>query len=75
MQYPVIYAVFSRLNRCNSLIRYRASLADSSLTEERRRRKRKSEDRRFARFGDLPVGTLAIPSSKVNSTDAHGSTR
>ena len=36
MQYPVIYAVFSRLNRCNSFSRYRTSLADSS---DRRRKK------------------------------------
>ena len=71
MQYRVIYAVFSHLNRCNRFIRYRASLADSSLTEERK----KKVSRRFARFGDLPVGTLAILSSEVNSPDAHGSTR
>ena len=74
MQYPVIYAVFSRLNRCNSFIRYRASLADSSLTEERRKKESQKID-------DLPVlatcrsGTLAMLSSKVNGPVAHGSTR
>ena len=41
---------------------------------------RKSEDRRFARFSDLPVlatrwsGTSAILSSQVNGPVAHGST-
>ena len=75
MQYPVIYAVFSRLNRCNSFIRYRASLADSSLTEERRRKKESQK------IDDLPIlatyrfGTLAILSSEVNGPDDHGSTR
>ena len=69
----MIYAVFSRLNRCNSFIRYRASLADSSLTEERRKKESQKID-------DLPVlatcrfGTLAILSSEVNGPDAHGST-
>ena len=60
---------FSRLNRCNSFSRYRASLADSLD-----RRKKKSVD-------DLPVlvtcrsGTLAILSGEVNGLVAHGSTR
>ena len=66
MQYPVIYAIFSHLNR-NSFSRYRASLADSL-------------DRRKKEVNDLPVlatcrsGTLAILSSKVNGPVANGST-
>ena len=70
----MIYAVFSRLNRCNSFIRYRASLADNSLTEERRRKKESQK------IDDLPVlatcrfVTLAILSSEVDGPDAHGST-
>ena len=71
----MIYAVFSCLNHCNSFIRYCASLADSSLTEERRRKKESQK------IDDLPVlatcrfGTLVIFSSEVNGPDAHGSTR
>ena len=71
---PLIYAVFSRLNR-NSFIRYRASLADSSLTEKRKK------ERKSQKIDDLPVlatcrfGTLAILSSEVSGPDAHGSTR
>ena len=36
VQYPVIYDIFSRLNRCNSFSRYRASLADS-YTDRRKK--------------------------------------
>ena len=74
MQYPVIYAAFSRLNGCNSFGRYRASLADSYADG------RKSEVR-SQKIDDLPVlatrrsGTSAMLSSKVNGPVAHGSTR
>ena len=66
MQYPVIYAVLSRLNRCNSFSRYRAIVM---------------EKRRSQKIDDLPVlatcrsGILAMLSSKVNGPVAHGSTR
>ena len=72
MQYPVIYAVFSRLSR-NSFSRYRASLANSYTD---RRKKEESQ-----KIDDLPVlatrwsGTSAMLSSKVNGPVAHGSTR
>ena len=76
MQYPVIYAVFSRLNRCNSFSRYRASLADSLD-----RRKKEIKKKESQKIDDLPVlatcrsGTLPILSSEVNGPVAHGSTR
>ena len=69
MQYTVSYANYSCLNRCNSFSRYRASLADSYMDEERRK------------IDNLPVlathrsGTSVMLSSKVNSPVAHGSTR
>ena len=75
MQYPVIYGVFSRLNRCNSFSRYRASLADSYT--DRRKKKKKEESQKI---DDLPVlatcrsGTLVMLSSKVNGPVAHGTT-
>ena len=68
VQYPVIYDIFSRLNRCNSFSRYRASLADCS-------------DRRSQKIDDLPVlatcqsGTSTMFSSKFNGPIAHGSTQ
>ena len=74
MQYPVIYAAFSRLNR-NSFSRYRASLADSYTDG------RKKSEVRSQKIDDLPVlatrrsGTSAMLSSKVNGPVAHGSTR
>ena len=46
---------FVRLNRLNSFSRYRASLADSYTDRRKKKETRKSEDRRFARFSDLPV--------------------
>ena len=70
MQYPVIYAVLSRLNHCNSFICYRAGLAD-----------RRKKEERSQKTDDLPVlvtcrsGTLAMLSSEVNGPVAHGSTR
>ena len=73
MQYPVIYAVFSRLNRCNSFSRYGACLADSYTD------RRKEEESQKIDY--LPVlatrrsDTSAMPSSKVNGPVAHGSTR
>ena len=76
MQYPVIYAVFSHLNR-NSSSRYRASLADS-YTDRRKKERKKEESQKI---DDLPVlatrrsGTSAMLSSKVNGPVAHGSTR
>ena len=69
MQYLVIYAVLSRLNRCNSFSCYRASLADSYAD---RRKKEESQ-----KIDDLPVsvtrrsGTLVMLSSKVNGPVAH----
>ena len=69
MQYAVIYVIFSRLNRHNNFSCYRASPADSSLTEESQK------------IDDLPVlatcrsGTSAMLSSQVNGPVAHGSTR
>ena len=74
MHYPVIYAAFWRLNRCNSFSRYRASLADS-FTDGRKKKERSQK------IDDLPVlatrraGTSAMLSSKVNGPVAHGSTR
>jgi len=71
----VIYAVFLRLNHCNSFSRYRASLADSYTD---RRKKKKKEERQ--KIDDLPVlatcrsGTLVMLSSKVNGPVAHGTT-
>jgi len=47
VQYPVIFAVLLRLNRCNSFGRNHAIVLE--------KRRRKSEDRRFARFADLQV--------------------
>jgi len=70
VQYPVIYAVLSRLNRCNSFSRYCA------IVVEKREKKERSQ-----KIDDLPVlatcrsGTLAILSSKINSPVAHGSTQ
>ena len=65
----VIYAIVSRLNRCNRLSRYRVSLADSYTNG------------RSQKIDDLPVlatrrsGTSAMFSRKVNDPVAHGSTR
>ena len=73
MQYAVIYGIFSRLNRCNSSNRYRASLADSYTVGRKKERSPKIDD--------LPVlatrwsGTSAMLSSKVNGPVANGSTR
>ena len=70
----MIYADFSRLNRCNSFSCYRASLADSYT--DRRKKKERSQ-----KIDDLPVlatrrsGTSAMLSSKVNGSVAHGSTQ
>ena len=70
MQYPVIYDIFLRLNRCNSFSRYRASLADS-YTDKKESQK----------IDDLPVlatrrsGTSAMFSSKLNGPIARGTTR
>ena len=76
MQYTVIYAIFSRLDRCNSFSRYRASLADSYTDGRKKERKKESQ-----KIDDLPVlatrrsGTSAMLSSEVNCPVAHGSTR
>ena len=76
MQYTVIYAIFSRLDHCNSFSRYRASLADSYTDGRKKERKKESQ-----KIDDLPVlatrqsGTSAMLSSEVNSPVAHGSTR
>ena len=65
----VIYAIVSRLNRCNSFSRYHVSLADSYT------------DGRSQKIDDLPVlatrrsGTSAMLSRKVNGPVAHGSTQ
>ena len=68
MQYPVIYDIFSRLNRCNSFSCYRARLADISD------RRKKSEDRRFARGGPWRgKGQLdLIPDQSVQDEKVHG---
>ena len=77
MQYPVIYDTFSRLNRCNSFSRYRASLADS-YTDRIKKKERKKESQKI---DDLPVlatyrsGTSVMFSSKFNSPIARGTTR
>ena len=74
MQYPVIYAAFSHLNRCNSFSRYHASLADSYTDG------RKKSEVRSQKIDDLPVlatrrsDTSVMLSSKVNGPVAHGST-
>ena len=74
MQYAVIYAIFSRLNRCNSSSCYCASLADSYTD-----RRKKEEEEESQKIDDLPVlathwsGTSAMLSSKVNGPIAHGS--
>ena len=71
MQYPVVYAVFSRLNRRNSFSHYRVSLASV----------RKKKEERSQKIDDLPVlatcrsGTSAMLSGEVNGPVAHGSTR
>ena len=76
MQYTVIYAIFSRLDRCNSFSRYRASLADSYTDGRKKERKKESQ-----KIDDLPVlatrrsGTSAMLSSEVKGPVAHGSTR
>ena len=75
MQYPVVYDILSRLNRCNSYSCYRASLADSYTDG------RKKSEVRSQKIDDLPVlatrrsGTSAMLSSKVNGPVAHGNTR
>ena len=80
MQYPVIYAVFSRLNRCNSFSRYRACLADS-YTDRRKKKEERRKKEESQKIDDLPVlatrrsSTSAMFSSKVNDPVAHGSTR
>ena len=77
MQYAVIYAIFSRLNCCNSFSRYRASLADS-YTDGRKKERKKEESQNI---DDLPVlatrpsGTSAILFGKVNGPVTHGRTR
>ena len=53
--YAVIYAIFSRLNCCNSFTAYRVSLADSYTDGEKKKEIKKSEDRRFARFSNSLV--------------------
>ena len=71
-----MYAIFSRLNCCNSFSRYRASLADSYTDRRKKERKKESQ-----KIDDLPVlatrrsGTSAMLSSKVNGPVADGSTR
>ena len=70
VQYPVIYAVCSRLNCCNSFSRYRAIVCYCDGEKKKESQK----------IDDLPVlascrsGTLAMLSTKVNGPVAHGST-
>ena len=67
VQYPVTYAVLLHLDCCNSFSHYRAIVVE----------KRKSEDRRFARFGDLPVCYFSDAFQQINfngdflPTEAH----
>ena len=76
MHYPVIYAAFWRLDRCNSFSRYRASLADSYIYGKIQKSVVRSQ-----KIDDLTVlathrsGTSVMLSSKVNGPVAHGSTR
>ena len=78
MHYPVVYAVFSLLNRRNSFSRYRVSLASVRKKKEERRKKK---EERSQKIDDLPVlatcrsGTSAMLSGEVNGPVAHGSTR
>ena len=66
----MIYDNFSRLNRCNSFSRYRASLADSY--SDGRRRSQKIDD--LAVLATHRSGTSTILSSKADGSVAHGST-
>ena len=69
MQYPVIYAVLSRLNRCYSFSYYRAILVESGEKEE----SQKMDD--LSVLASYRFGTLVMLSSKGNGLDAHTSTR
>ena len=61
----VIYAIVSRLNHCNSFSRYRASQADSYT--DRRKKKKKSEDRRFSRFASDNIRTILEKTESVTT--------
>ena len=68
----MIYDNFSRLNRCNSFSRYRASLADSYSDGRRRRRSQKIDD--LAVLATHRSDTSTILSSKADGSVADGST-
>ena len=70
----MIYAIFSRLNRCNSFSRYRASLADSH-TDGRKKKKESQKIDDLSVLATRRSGTSAMLSSKVDGLVAHGSTR
>ena len=57
-------------NWCNTFSQYHAIVVDRKKV-----RSQKSEDGRFAWFGDLLSGTSAMLSIKVNGPVAHGSIR
>ena len=65
----VIYGIFSRLNRCNSFSRYRASLADSHTDGRKKKGRRKAEESQ--KIDDLSIlvtrrsGTSTMLSSKM----------
>ena len=73
MQYAVIYAIFSSLNRCNSFNYYRASLADSH-TDGRRKAEESQKIDDSSVLATRRSGTSAMLSSKVDGLVAHGST-
>ena len=64
---------FSRLNRCNSFSRYRASLADSHTDGRKKKESQKIDD--LSVLATRRSGTSAMLSSKVDGPVAHGSTR
>ena len=70
MQYPVIYAVLSCLNRCNSCSSYFAVMLEGS----------QKSDVSSQKIDDLPVlatcwsGTSVMLNSKVDGLVAYGST-
>ena len=70
MQYPVIYVVVSRLNRCNSFNSYRASLP---YVREEKEESQKIDD--LLVLATCRSSSSAMLSSKVNGPVAHGSSR
>ena len=85
----MIYVIVSRLNRCNNLSRYRASLPYSEGRDHCNNFSlyhaslpySEGRGRRSQKIDDLPIlttcqsGTSTMLSSEVNGPIAHGSTR